>query len=166
MKNRISTEDCGNQVYVITCGTTANEQCLRDFLEQHDYTFFTASEGSESFHHIQDAMVAPQVSAQQNDNAPGFTEESMPRETEELTPQETLLSRESLHGNYEDLLGESTRHLETLKYIDLFAKSAQTVLISGETGTGKELVAHALQAQSPRAAHTMVVVNCEGLRMT
>ncbi len=163
MKNRIGPEACGNQVYVITCDATANEQCLRDFLEQHDYTFFTASEGSESFHHIQDAMVAPQVSAQQNDNAPNFTEKSVPRETEERTPQETLLSRESLRGNYEDLLGESTGHLETLKYIDLFAKSAETVLISGETGTGKELVARALHAQSPRAAHPLVVVNCAGI---
>ena len=47
-----------------------------------------------------------------------------------------------------------------LKSIDRFAKSSKTVLISGETGTGKELVARALHAESPYAMHPMVVVNC------
>ena len=71
-----------------------------------------------------------------------------------------LLSREKLHGNYDDLIGESTVHLEVLKRIDRFAKSAKIVLISGETGTGKELVARALHAESPYAMHPLVVVNC------
>ena len=74
-----------------------------------------------------------------------------------------LLSREKLHGNYDDLLGESTGHLEVLKHIDRFAKSSKVVLISGETGTGKELVARALHAQSPRAMHAIVPVNCAGI---
>ena len=163
MKNQIGTEDCRNQVYVITLDNAAKGQCLRDFLEHYGYNFFTASEGSESFRHIQDALVVPQVSAQQNGSAPGFTEESPPRETEEGVPLETPLSREKLHGNYKDLLGESAVHLEVLEHIDMFAKSSRTVLISGETGTGKELVANALHAQSLRVAHTMVVVNCAGI---
>ena len=71
-----------------------------------------------------------------------------------------LLSREKLHGNYDDLIGESTVHLEVLKRIDMFAKSDKIVLISGETGTGKELVARALHAESPYATHRMVVVSC------
>ena len=71
-----------------------------------------------------------------------------------------LLSKEKLHGNYKDLIGESPVHLKVLKRIDTFAKSSKTVLISGETGTGKELVAHALHTESPYAMHPMVVVNC------
>ncbi|MDE0400494.1 MAG: sigma-54 dependent transcriptional regulator [Candidatus Poribacteria bacterium] len=70
------------------------------------------------------------------------------------------LSREKLHGNYGDLIGESTVHLKVLKRIDRFAKSSKTVLISGETGTGKELVAHALHAESLYAMHPLVIVNC------
>jgi len=70
------------------------------------------------------------------------------------------LSREKLHGNYGDLIGESPVHLKVLKRIDTFAKSSKTVLISGETGTGKERVAHALHAESPYAMHPMVIVNC------
>ena len=42
----------------------------------------------------------------------------------------------------------------------MFAKSSQTVLISGETGTGKELITAALHAESLRVGHTMVVVSC------
>ena len=71
-----------------------------------------------------------------------------------------LLSREKLHGNYKDLIGESPVHLKVLKRIDKFAKSSKTVLISGETGTGKELVAHALHAESSYAIHPMVIMNC------
>ncbi len=74
-----------------------------------------------------------------------------------------LLSREKLHGNYDDLVGESTVHLEVLKSIDIFAKSSKVVLISGETGTGKELVARALHTMSFYAKRPMVVVNCAGI---
>ena len=74
-----------------------------------------------------------------------------------------LLSREKLHGNYKDLIGESPAHLEVLKRIDMFAKSFKVVLISGETGTGKELVARALHAESLYAMHPLVVVNCAGI---
>ena len=80
-----------------------------------------------------------------------------------LVSPETSLSREKLHGNYEGILGESAGHLEVLQHVDMFAKSSQTVLISGETGTGKELIAAALHAESLRVGHTMVVVNCAGI---
>ena len=80
-----------------------------------------------------------------------------------MAPSETPLSREKLHGNYDHIVGESTVHLEVLKSIDTFAKSSKIVLISGETGTGKELVARALHAESPYAMSPMVVVNCAGI---
>ena len=98
MKNPIGTEDCGNQVYVITIDDTANGECLRDFLEQEGYTFFTASEDSESFRYIQEAMLRPQGSAQENDSAPNATEE-LPK-TGETIPSETALSRSDFHGDY------------------------------------------------------------------
>ena len=74
-----------------------------------------------------------------------------------------LLSREKSHGNYDHIIGESPAHLKVLKRIDTFAKSDKIVFISGETGTGKELVARALHAESPYATHPIVVVNCAGI---
>ena len=46
------------------------------------------------------------------------------------------------------------------RLIKLIAPRQSTVLITGRTGTGKELVARAIHAASPRAAHPLVVVNC------
>lgn len=71
-----------------------------------------------------------------------------------------LLSRKKLHGNYDHIIGESPAHLKVLKRIDKFAKSAKIVLISGETGTGKELVARALHTENPQAISSMVVMSC------
>ncbi len=71
-----------------------------------------------------------------------------------------LLSRETLYGNYDHIIGESPAHLKVLKRIDTFAKSAKIVLISGETGTSKELVTRALHAESLYAMHPIFVVNC------
>ena len=92
----------------------------------------------------------------------GFREKTILK-GEEMAPSETPLAREKLHGNYDHIVGESAVHLEVLKSIDTFAKSSKIVLISGETGTGKELVARALHAESPYAISPIVVVNCAGI---
>ena len=92
----------------------------------------------------------------------GFREKLITR-SEEVAPPETPLSREKLHGNYHNIVGDSAVHLEVLKNVDKFAKSSKVVLISGETGTGKELVARALHAESPYAMQPMVIVNCAGI---
>ena len=159
---------------MLTIANAVNWEFLHDYLEQYPYNFVPGFQGSELFRQIQDATAAPRVSEQQNDSASGFTEllpgdfrfasgTETPSRAEEVEPPEMPLSREKLHGNYDTLLGESPGHLEVLKNIDMFAKSSKAVLISGETGTGKELVAHALHAQSDRAAHALVVVNCAGI---
>ena len=59
-----------------------------------------------------------------------------------------------------DLLGESASMHTLRDQIDRFAASEHTVLISGETGTGKELAAQALHLGSPRRKSRFVAVNC------
>ncbi|MDA8140328.1 MAG: sigma-54 dependent transcriptional regulator [Desulfobacteraceae bacterium] len=58
-------------------------------------------------------------------------------------------------------------HGQTMKQIKRFllrvAGAGSTVLITGETGTGKELVARAIHNNSPRAAHPMICVNCAAI---
>jgi transcriptional regulator with PAS, ATPase and Fis domain len=61
------------------------------------------------------------------------------------------------------LVGNSRPMLELAEIIQLVGPRRCTVLITGETGTGKELVARALHLASPRAAMPMVCVNCAAL---
>ena len=60
-------------------------------------------------------------------------------------------------------IGDSKPLRETLKAIEQVAKTDSTVLILGETGTGKELVAHAIHNNSGRCDRPMVTVNCAAL---
>ena len=61
------------------------------------------------------------------------------------------------------MVGASAKMREVLATAGVVAGSNATVLISGETGTGKELVAHIIHNNSPRAAKPMVAVHCGGL---
>ena len=58
------------------------------------------------------------------------------------------------------LIGESSALLRVFEMIERVAPTQSTVLITGETGTGKELVARALHEQSPRHAQPLATVNC------
>jgi propionate catabolism operon transcriptional regulator len=69
---------------------------------------------------------------------------------------ESLRARHGLN----DLRGDSAAMQGVRQSIALFARSPATVLIQGETGTGKELVAQAIHRESPRARHPFVAINC------
>jgi transcriptional regulator with PAS, ATPase and Fis domain len=61
------------------------------------------------------------------------------------------------------MVGSSCKIREVLALIHRVAPTASTVLIQGETGTGKELVARAIHDNSPRAARPFVAINCAAL---
>lgn len=63
----------------------------------------------------------------------------------------------------EELVGESALMLELARTIRLVAPHTATVLIEGETGTGKEVVAQAVHRLSPRSAKPFVVLNCAAI---
>jgi len=62
-----------------------------------------------------------------------------------------------------ELIGQSDTHRQLLDEIALVAKSPLAVLISGETGTGKELVAQAVHRQSERWSKPLISLNCAAL---
>ena len=64
------------------------------------------------------------------------------------------------------LIGTSAAIAELSQEIDRIARSDAKVLVTGESGVGKELVAHAIHQRSPRAQRAMVAVNCAGLPET
>ena len=62
-----------------------------------------------------------------------------------------------------NMIGNSTAMRSVYQHIEQVANSATTVLIRGESGVGKELVAHALHEQSPRKGKAFVKFNCAAL---
>jgi two-component system, NtrC family, response regulator HydG len=65
-----------------------------------------------------------------------------------------------------DLIGKSTPILKLLDMVSLVAPSEATVLITGESGTGKGLIARAIHQNSPRSAGPLVSVNCGAIPET
>ena len=65
--------------------------------------------------------------------------------------------------NFEELIGSSTSLKKVLKGVERVAPTDSTVLITGETGTGKELIARAIHNLSPRKDRALVKVNCAAI---
>jgi DNA-binding NtrC family response regulator len=70
---------------------------------------------------------------------------------------------EILRGTMPDLIAQSPAMGPVIEMISRVAPSDANVLITGENGTGKSLIAQAIHALSQRAAHTMITVNMGGL---
>src|SRR4051812_21515536 len=83
---------------------------------------------------------------------------------EQLEQYAGVLSREA-HGefNYGAIVGDSPALREVLAKVEQVAQTAATVLLRGETGTGKELAARAIHINSPRESRPFVRVNCAAL---
>ena len=68
-----------------------------------------------------------------------------------------------LEGSFSEMVGSSKSLKKVLKQVEQVAKTGSTVLILGETGTGKELIARAIHNASDRKDKPMVKVNCSAL---
>src|SRR5471030_3029947 len=64
---------------------------------------------------------------------------------------------------HKEMIGQSKSHKRLVEEINLVGGSDLTVLITGETGVGKELVAQAIHAASPRADKPIISLNCAAL---
>jgi len=73
---------------------------------------------------------------------------------------------ELLRGTMPNLIAQSPSMRPVVEMISRVAPSDANVLITGENGTGKSLVARAIHAVSPRASHAMITVNMGGLSET
>jgi len=84
---------------------------------------------------------------------------------EERTRNENLALREQIDRDsmFEDIVGSSEALRKVLRQVDKVAASDSTVLILGETGTGKELIARAIHKRSKRADRAFIGVNCAAI---
>jgi formate hydrogenlyase transcriptional activator len=79
--------------------------------------------------------------------------------------QEKLYLEDEIRSemNFDEIVGESPSLRSVLKQVETVAPTDSTVLIQGETGTGKELIARAIHNLSPRREHTFVKLNCAAI---
>ncbi len=89
----------------------------------------------------------------------------------EITELKDKLAKEKLYleeeirteQNFEEIIGESSALRQVLKQVEIVASTGSTVLILGETGTGKELLARAIHNRSERRERTFVKMNCAAI---
>lgn len=88
----------------------------------------------------------------------------MEQEKARLEAQNVYL-QEEIKGthNFEELIGSASTLKKVLKNVERVAPTDSTVLITGETGTGKELIARAIHNLSPRKNRALVKVNCAAI---
>jgi formate hydrogenlyase transcriptional activator len=84
---------------------------------------------------------------------------------EEQLRNENLVLREEIDRSsmFDEIVGSSKPIRQLLRHVEKVAPSDSTVLVLGETGTGKELIAHALHRRSRRASRAFVKVNCAAI---
>jgi formate hydrogenlyase transcriptional activator len=87
------------------------------------------------------------------------------KRTEERLQNENLVLREEIDRSsmFEEIVGSSKPIRQLLKQVEKVAPTDSTVLILGETGTGKELIARALHRRSKRANKAFIRVNCAAI---
>ncbi len=86
-----------------------------------------------------------------------------------LQSRQLLQENEALHQrldqkyHFEEFIGNSAALREVMETIRLVSASKATVLVTGETGTGKEMVAQAIHQNSPRSRGPLITVHCAAL---
>ncbi|MFI5386816.1 MAG: sigma 54-interacting transcriptional regulator [Fimbriimonadales bacterium] len=89
-----------------------------------------------------------------------FVRELRERDRQESNEDQVI---ESKHDEFEEIIGRSAAMKRTLSLVKVVAPTDATVLILGETGTGKELVARAVHRMSPRRDRPFITLNCAAI---
>ena len=162
MNTDIKDDKSGDQMHIVIISDIPDRaKRLEEELEQMGYKVSIATDhGAQIPSLAGDAILevtheneAGLLIQQQRNSVPAIVE----RETSPGT-----LARDSLRGDYKEIIGKSPQIFEVLQQIENLAATPLRVLISGKTGTGKEMVARALHKNSGRSGK-MVSVNCASI---
>jgi DNA-binding NtrC family response regulator len=141
-------------------------EVLRKLRDAHVDAAFIVMTG---FGTVDTAVEAMKLGAVDFVQKPFFRDELLMRvrsatDRRQLARQVDLLQRQiQPHGTLDTLVGESGAMQRVKEIIRRAGPAPGTVLITGETGTGKELAARAIHAASPRASRPFVALNCAAL---
>jgi formate hydrogenlyase transcriptional activator len=112
-------------------------------------------------------VLASALSRQRADLALSAAFEENERLRERLEAEKLYLQEEVREvGEFRDVVGRSASLLATLRRVNQVAGTDATVLLLGETGTGKELLARAIHARSQRHRGPLIAINCAALPST
>jgi len=93
-----------------------------------------------------------------------FAHEELQRLRDRLRTENVYLQEEiQQEHNFAEIVGKSSALAEVLSLVETVAAAPSTVLVLGETGTGKELIARAIHDRSPRRDRPLVKVNCSAI---
>jgi formate hydrogenlyase transcriptional activator len=143
-----------------------------------EYRFLNPVRGQVWIHHL--AGVAARDSARRAVKTYGVLRDITERKRGEEALRQSLAEIERLKDrlqaesdylkseikvvhSHDGVTGQSASILKVIRLVEQVAPTDSSVLINGETGTGKELVAQAIHRLSPRARNVMVKVNCAAL---
>src|SRR5580693_3509494 len=127
-------------------------------------TLNLASRREDAFPH-QDVELLQQVAAQiaiAVENALAFKQ--IDKLKDKLAGEKLYLEEEiRSEFNFEEIVGDSPALKRALAQVELVAPAGTAVLVTGDTGTGKELIARAIHNLSPRRERTFVKINCAAI---
>jgi formate hydrogenlyase transcriptional activator len=139
--------------------------CLPLVNRQRTLGVLTVASCMEGAFSVEDTDLLSQIANQVAiavDNALAFRE--IAELKEKLAGEKSYLEdeiRTTFH--FDEIIGESTGLKTALEQVQTVAPTDAAVLILGETGTGKELIARAIQRHSRRSAHPLIKINCSAI---
>jgi formate hydrogenlyase transcriptional activator len=92
-----------------------------------------------------------------------ISEKKKAEETIRRTEQQRRYLEEEIRGDFQEIIGENSTLREVLEQVETVAPQDATVLILGETGTGKELIARAIHRLSRRHDRPFIKLNCAAI---
>ncbi len=153
-----SMDACPDAIRIILTGYTDNDALVRAINNSRIYRYVTKPWDTEELGLALRRAIEVFHLSRENTRLM----EELSRANERLSAENAYLRKATTPSRHE-IIGDSPAIRTVLSLVEKVAGSPTTVLVEGETGTGKELVARAIHAASPRAERLFVAVNCAEL---